>query len=376
MTLRRILFLTAGGYVSGHEILIETLAVALQRRGVYVQVVLNGRNDGVFPSRLRKAGVPYETLVLGSIFKNLVWTLDSVRYWPLEFRKLRRVIIDGGIDAVITSLPIHLIACAVVAPKHTLLFHYVHNLVPNLLRVPVFRPLLSRVSRVLAVSNFVRADWERVFPNGPRAATVWNGVPVPDPQSVGRDAFSRTMRVSIVGQIIPSKGHALLLEALATLSEAERAKIAVEIVGSGPRAYEEAVAATIAKLGLSETVSVRGHVSNIEKIYGQTDVLVACAQAEPFGLTVIEAALYGVPSIAPNAGGFRETILHGETGLLFNAGDATCLADSLRLVLDPTRRLVLGTAARARAHTFFTDDSMAIRFLSAINLGIEVNTPA
>ena len=54
-------------------------------------------------------------------------------------------------------------------------------------------------------------------------------------------------------------------------------------------------------------------------LYAGCEGFVATSKEEAFGMAVVEAMASGKPVVAVNEGGFMETVLHGETGLLVNA---------------------------------------------------------
>lgn len=61
---------------------------------------------------------------------------------------------------------------------------------------------------------------------------------------------------------------------------------------------------------------------------------------EGYGIAYIEAAYFGVPSIASNLGGAVDAVRHGETGLVCTPGDKSCLEDSMRkLIVDKNTAL-------------------------------------
>ena len=100
-----------------------------------------------------------------------------------------------------------------------------------------------------------------------------------------------------------------------------------------------------------------GFLADRDRLYGELDILVAPAVDEPFGLTVAEAGSYGLPVVAARSGAFPELIEEERTGLLFEPGDATGLAQALeRLVGDAALRRRLGEAARAHVGARFTID--------------------
>jgi glycosyltransferase involved in cell wall biosynthesis/GT2 family glycosyltransferase len=70
---------------------------------------------------------------------------------------------------------------------------------------------------------------------------------------------------------------------------------------------------------------------------------------EAFPLVCLEALALGAPVVASDAGGLSEIVQHGESGLLFPAGDAEALANCLeRMLADPALRQRLGTAGPVR----------------------------
>ncbi len=80
---------------------------------------------------------------------------------------------------------------------------------------------------------------------------------------------------------------------------------------------------------------------------------------EGWGLSIVEAAHVGVPSVAyADAGGVRESILDGVTGLL--ALDLPDLAAQVdRLLTDPRLRREMGDKARIRSEQFTWESTAA-----------------
>lgn len=89
--------------------------------------------------------------------------------------------------------------------------------------------------------------------------------------------------------------------------------------------------------------------------YGALDVFVAPSLAEAFGQTALEAAACGRPVVAYAAGGLRDAVDDGVTGLLVPVGRTTELITALeRLRQDPALADELGRAGRARAVSGFS----------------------
>lgn len=64
------------------------------------------------------------------------------------------------------------------------------------------------------------------------------------------------------------------------------------------------------------------------------DALVVTAAEEPFGRTIIEAMLCGVPVVAARDGGYVEALDHGKTGFLIPPGDTQAFAAAIGRILD------------------------------------------
>ena len=69
-------------------------------------------------------------------------------------------------------------------------------------------------------------------------------------------------------------------------------------------------------------------------------------------MTLIEAAMAGVPSVTTDVGSAREVVLDGVTGLVV-VPSAAAVADGLLRLLDKDLRHQMGAAARARAEAEF-----------------------
>ncbi len=74
---------------------------------------------------------------------------------------------------------------------------------------------------------------------------------------------------------------------------------------------------------------------------------------EGFGISFLEASLYGKPVAAYVSGGIAEAVVEGETGLLAPEGDAKALAAAIeKLLVDPDLRARLGGGGRRYARSF------------------------
>ena len=111
-------------------------------------------------------------------------------------------------------------------------------------------------------------------------------------------------------------------------------------------------------LGVADRVRFLGYVSEDEKLdlMRRAWVHVLTSPKEGWGITNLEAGACGTPTVASDAPGLRESVVHGETGLLVPHEDETALVNALEgLIADAGRREEMGARARAYAERFTWD---------------------
>jgi glycosyltransferase involved in cell wall biosynthesis len=80
--------------------------------------------------------------------------------------------------------------------------------------------------------------------------------------------------------------------------------------------------------------------------YNRTKIVLCLSAQEPFGLIPLEANACCVPVVARNEGGYRETVIHGKTGLLVNATANDIFRACTILLDDEHKRKMMGLYAR------------------------------
>ncbi len=173
--------------------------------------------------------------------------------------------------------------------------------------------------------------------------------------------------ICFAGQVRWNKGVDLLIKAASSIPE-PRARFI--IVGECrdknrfPDAYTpDTLAANIAH---DSRIRYIGYRSDIQNIYHSSDIIVMPSRwDEPFGLINIEAGASRRPIVAAKVGGIPEIVVHGETGFLFERGDAAGFSDYLRQLVDnEALRKKMGELGRLHVERNFT--SAPVRFLESI----------
>jgi len=258
---------------------------------------------------------------------------------------------------------------------------------------------LRHADAILGVSDHITEPIRRRFPEyADRCQTVYNGVDVgdPPPSRAGRD----TVTLLHVGRISPEKGHHDLVAALNRVIH-ERPEVRLVLVGEESvipidwavaispdpvirgleRFYGSSYLAQVERAmspELAERTTFTGRIGHRETAqhYAAADIFVFPSYFEAMPVPPIEAMAAGLPVITAPAGGAKESVRAGETGVFVERGDPEALARAIvELVEDPERRARLGAAGRARAVECFSWESVTADFERALEQTVARERP-
>lgn len=206
-------------------------------------------------------------------------------------------------------------------------------------------PRVYRRCQYVTVSQATRAELGELGVDGRRVAVVHNGADAPLAVDVPR---ALTPTVCVVGRLVPHKQVEQAIEVVRELRP-ELPDLSLRVVGSGW--WDDTLRKHAAAAGVADLVVFEGQVSEQRKheVYHESWLQALPSLKEGWGLVVTEAGAHGTPTIAyASAGGTRESILHGRSGLLVDDRDG--LVRAVRAVLtDDALRRRLSAGARELA---------------------------
>jgi phosphatidyl-myo-inositol dimannoside synthase len=138
------------------------------------------------------------------------------------------------------------------------------------------------------------------------------------------------------------------------------------IVGTGPD--EGRLRALAAELKISDRTIFTGAVTDdeIAEAYATSTIYMGLSRvesvifAEGFGISFLEAAASGVPSIAGDSGGVRSAVRDGISGIIVPPTDVRSVTDAIRdLLSNPEKRAAMGASARSLVETYYNWDRVA-----------------
>ena len=153
-------------------------------------------------------------------------------------------------------------------------------------------------------------------------------------------------------RLSPEKGLDVLLHSLALLFKRRQVFHCV-IAGAGP--LETDLRRLALKLKLQDRVHFLGFRRDVPRILKALDVFILPSRYEAFGLAAAEALRAGVPVVATDAGGIRELVRNGQTGILVQPEDPAALTEGICRMLDhPSQSLTFSRQARSVIREHFS----------------------
>jgi glycosyltransferase involved in cell wall biosynthesis len=251
-------------------------------------------------------------------------------------------------------------ACAAVGVPY--MVSVIHNTNPLGFRQGLQRRLFNRIflkrySHFVAVSESARkyevenygVPFNRieVIPNGIVLDRFRLNAPTLQErmQLLGISLKGDEIVIGIVGRLIETKNHELLLDAWAKLVADVTVRIKLVIVGDG--VLRKTLEQQRDSLGLKDSVFFLGLRTDIPMLLKSFGIFVMSSKHEGHPIVALEAMAAGLPVVATNVPGLRDVIQDGVNGFLVDAHAPEALAEGLKkLILDADLRSSIGRNGR------------------------------
>ena len=294
---------------------------------------------------------------------------------PSAYRRLQR---DGRFDIVfddINKIPFYtplFVKEPVVAIVHHLFGKsiFLETSWPQALYVRTSErmiPAVYRKTRFVVVSESTRRELRESGLRWNKVDVVHNGVDVERYRFL-RGMKSREPLIGYLGRLKKYKCVAHLIQALPLI---ERRVPGVGLLVMGEGDAREGLERYVYELGLTDRVTFTGSVGHEEKesYLNRVWVVGNPSPKEGWGLTVIEANACGVPVVAADSPGLRDSVVDGQSGLLYPWGDVEQLAEQVARVLTDSRlrhRLQRGGLAWAKRFSWDDSASKVLRIIEDV----------
>lgn len=328
-------------------------------------------------------GIPQFDDTRYGYYRGLRWLIlfRELFYWPSVLIALWRVKRTLKIDLIhcneITALMPSV--CAKILLGVPLVVH-----VRSLQRGPdggfvtqwLMKILASYADSIIAIDMAVRRTLPNFFP----VRIIHNGLRMISCVS-SKKTPNKIFTIGVIGVLHRSKGLFELLNAVSILRD-RSIVIRLLIVGENSRnprgilgwilgvlnfAHDtrSELDAMVKKLKIAEFVSFTGFIQDIREIYRQIDVVCFPSHLDAPGRPVLEAALFGIPSIVAMSNPTDDVVKHEKTGLCIERPSPELIANAIEiLALNPEYCRNLGKGAQDLASCRFDSVVTAINIMN------------
>jgi glycosyltransferase involved in cell wall biosynthesis len=340
--LRIAYIITRADAVGGATIHVRDLAREMIARGHEARAFVGGA--GPVTDQLKAAGVPYTSL---RYLQRAIHPVHDLH----AYTELRNVLRDYAPD---------LVSCH-TAKAGWLGRAAAHALGLKTIYTPHGWAISDRISRiqgaVYTIAERIAASWadaivcvseaekslalaKRVAP-ADKLRVIHNGVRDIPPQLLARPA-QEPVRLISVARFEPPKDHITLLKALSEIADLPWE---LDLIGEGPL---EPVVRQHAR-GLEDRIHYHGYISDTAHALAKSSIFLLSSRSEGFPRSILEAMRAGLPVIASDVGGVRESVADAVTGYVVPPGSPGALAAALRRLMNSaSERQRMGEAGRLR----------------------------
>jgi len=319
----KVLHFISAPAAGGAEMYIKDLATNLLSQGHSVHIGFLGKAsdtgrsisfEKAFLAELRSAGVKY--FFVGHNSRLFPWT-GALR--------VRRYVLRENIDIYHSHLTYGIVFGALIRIPRV----YTHHNAKMRVNRHFFKVLIRWIDRLVAISDVCG---ELLTEYAECSVTVIrNGVNIGkiSQKAIVFDSSEPTIRCVAVGGITKQKNYNLLVSAIKCIPESVRSRFTIFIAGEGSQIETEELRRSIEKAGLQSTIELLGNVEDVPSLLNQSQLFVMSSAWEGLPISLIEAALAGLPCIVTDVGGCREVIDTCRNGLVVAPSDAQALADAI-----------------------------------------------
>jgi glycosyltransferase involved in cell wall biosynthesis len=172
--------------------------------------------------------------------------------------------------------------------------------------------------------------------------------------------------VGSVGSLEYRKGYLPILSVIKDLIVEKSINLRFEIAGEG--IMRNKLEDYIASNYLEDSIKLLGIVEEIPKFLNKMDIYIQPSRFEGLCITVIEAMAAGLPVVAYNVGGIKNSIDDGVTGFLVEKGDTNDFKEKvLVLAKDKQLRNDMGRKAREKVKDRYSIEKTVMQFENVLD---------
>lgn len=295
-----------------------------------------------------------------------VWRqpIDAIRLWRLVSQSRPNIAVINGAFFILPG-----IICKL--QRRPLVWYLNDTILP-----PMLAKLATKLVRVLADEIVTQgngvAEFHGLEPG--EYSSIYSGVDLGQFRYRERssDFFKGHLRVGLVAQWAPNKGHHHFLAAAKLVRDTLGDRVTFVIAGSrlaNQLEYQVLIDHLIDELSLKDCIEEKGFVEDVPALMRELNLLVmASTKGDACSNAILEAMACGVPIVTTTVGSSTE-LVEGKglerAGYAVPPGDEKAMADAMvKILSDPEKAEAMSRAARRRVEKNFSLDEYVQKHLS------------
>ncbi len=340
---KKIAIFAHASAMEGAERSLITIVENLMDSGWDALVIV--REKGPFTNRLEELKIPIEKLRY-SWWETSNESVDPnwARLNYLAAQEASILICNFGASLVYTNTSVIAIGAMAASLSEIPHIYHIRELADGLIFKNHKRALQAigkfignTTNSVVFNSRATLESWKPFLPEGTNSKIIYN--PLFKPQLPPNSEILTGLNISVIGSITPLKSQLDVLRAVKILCEKG---MEIQIFMIGPvrnDAYKAELDAYIAAEALESNVNFAGYQDNPYDLASTGQLVIVPGNAEGFGRVTAESMLLGIPVLAASGGATDELIRDGETGYLYEKGNASQLAEKIEFLISHPENL-------------------------------------
>lgn len=172
---------------------------------------------------------------------------------------------------------------------------------------------LKNIDYLLPASNYLTVDYKKELKNN----TVVDYIPLTINYFPEKTSKLEKNNIIAVGRLEPEKGFEDLIDVVSKAIKKNK-NLKLTIIGDGSQ--RKKIETKIKELKLEKNITITGYLTQeeLKKYYEKASLLINTSYEESFGLVLIEAASYGIPSIAFSCALGAKEIIDNKYGIIID----------------------------------------------------------
>tara|TARA_B100000161_G_scaffold69597_1_gene47682 strand:+ start:7912 stop:9072 length:1161 start_codon:yes stop_codon:yes gene_type:complete len=339
MNIDIVFLLTRSDTVGGVQVHIQDLSERLISDKYNIEVLVGAKSSkNTFIKSLKQRKIPFK------ILKNLVKEInliDDIKtlYFLIRYfhrNKIKLVSIHSSKSGILGRIACLITSTPCIFTAHGWSFN--SNPLTFQSKIYSFLEFITQLipRKIITVSNFDRISAIERKIRRSKLITVYNSVPnINFKRSYNEDnnldgSRKNDIRLINVARFDHQKDQISIMKALASIKT--KNKWHLDLIGDGP--LLSSCKDLAIRLGINNSVTFHGFVSDTEKFYNLADIFVLMSHWEGFPRSSVEALRSELPILVSNVGGSSEAVIDNHNGFVIPHRDSKYLSECLTKLID------------------------------------------